>query len=174
MSYIEPNIASSYKKVPVFGQYLYDYILKHKPKIIVEFGTRFGYSAICMAQALRDLGRGHLYTYDNLEQAEFSQLMEIHANIGKYHLEDWITIEVQDFNNWIERPTRFDLLHVDVNNNGDTIKLLKKRLPKAHIIFEGGIPQRDTIEEMKGKTPIVGSSDYKVLLWEFPGLSKLI
>lgn len=168
--YVEPNISSSYKKVPVFGEFLYNYVKEHKPKTIVEFGSRYGYSAVCMAQALRDLKEGHLYAYDNLAQEGVLQSIKIEDNIERYKLEDWITFEIQDFYVWLANPTPFDLLHVDVDNDGEVLRLLQETFHGKHIIFEGGIPLRD---QVGGKVPMVGSVDYSVLVWDFPGLSKL-
>ena len=164
----EPDISSSYKKVPVFGEFFYNYVMKHRPKVIIEFGVRQGYSAICMAQALRDLGEGHIYSYDNLAEGGGIQLVRIKHYIETYDVGKWLTFEVKDFYDWMKNPTPFDLLHVDVDNTGDTIKLLKKTFPKKHIIFEGGIPSRDR-EGQEPMTPL----KHKVLVWDFPGLSKL-
>ncbi len=168
--YIEPDISSSYKKVPVFGEFLYQYVMKYKPKTIVEFGTRCGYSAVCMGQALRDLGEGKLYTYDNLSEGGLIQANRINDAVIDYELEDWVYAGRQDFYEWIENPTPFDLLHVDVDNNGDVIKKLAKKFRGKHVIFEGGIPARD---EVRNEPPMVGSAKYTVLVWDFPGLSKL-
>ncbi len=169
MTYVEPDISSSYKKVPVFGQFFYDYVMEHKPKTIIEFGTRYGYSAVCMAQALRDLGQGHLYSYDDLSQAGTLQMLRIQDSISDYKLDEWITFEVKNFYEWLNNPTAFDLLHVDVDNTGEVIRLLQKKFPNQHVIFEGGIPNRDR----EGQLPMVGSAKYTVLVWDFPGLSKL-
>ncbi len=170
MNFTEPDISSSYKKFPGFGEFFYNYVLKHKPKTIIEFGVRRGYSAICMAQALRELGEGHLYAYDNLKEAGLVQIIRINDNIEKYELQDWITFELKDFYTWIESPTPFDLLHIDIDNTGDVIKLLAEKLPGKHIIFEGGVSTRDRI----GQTPMVGAAPYELLIPKFPGLSKLI
>ena len=78
--FIEPNIESSYlinnkgKKIgepyynPKIGQTLYDYVVKTKPKVIVEFGVLFGYSTICMAQALRDIGCGGIISKSSADE----------------------------------------------------------------------------------------------------------
>lgn len=168
--YKEPNISSSYKKVPVFGQFLYDYVMKHKPKVIVEFGCRQAYSTICMAQALRDLGEGHLYAHDSLKEGGAIQLARIYDHISDYRLDKYITFKVEDFYDWAKSPTPFDLLHVDIDNNGDTIRFLREKFKGKHVIFEGGIPLRDDEAHLP---PIVGSAPYKVLVWDYPGLSKL-
>lgn len=167
--YKEPDISSSYKKVPVFGEFLYDYVMKNKPQIIIEFGTRYGYSAICMGQALRDLGRGHLYTYDDLSQEGVIQKIRIEENIDSFELGDYVTFQQLNLYEWL--PIKFDLLHIDINNDGDVLRYIKDKFHGKHVIFEGGIPLRDQVGD---KEPMVGAIKYKVLIWDFPGLSKLV
>lgn len=169
--YKEPDISSSYKKVPVFGQYLYDYVMKHKPKKIVEFGVRYGYSTICMAQALSDLGKGHIHAYDSLAQEGLMQVIKIQDNIEDSGVDKFITFKVKDFYEWAENPEPFDLLHLDIDNDGDKLKFVRDRFPGKHIIFEGGIPARD---DYSGGVPMVGSVPYEVLMPDFPGLSKML
>jgi predicted O-methyltransferase YrrM len=55
MAYFNYNIPSSYHKNDI-GKTLYNTVLTMNPSIIIEFGTLHGYSAVAMAQALRDLG----------------------------------------------------------------------------------------------------------------------
>ncbi len=45
------------------GEFLYEYVLRHTPKSILELGTSSGYSAIWMAAAASTYG-GHLYTIE--------------------------------------------------------------------------------------------------------------
>ena len=54
MAYYNYQIPSSYYKNNI-GKTLYNTVLTMNPQIIIEFGTLHGYSAIAMAQALRDV-----------------------------------------------------------------------------------------------------------------------
>ena len=47
-----------------FGKVLYDKILEFKPKRVVEFGPKFGYTTLFMATALAARGEGKIKTYD--------------------------------------------------------------------------------------------------------------
>ncbi len=46
------------------GERLYDLVREHKPKKIIEVGSRWGCSAFHIATALRDNGAGMLHCYD--------------------------------------------------------------------------------------------------------------
>lgn len=45
------------------GKFLYDYVLQHKPKVILELGTSSGYSTLWMGAAAATYG-GHVYTIE--------------------------------------------------------------------------------------------------------------
>lgn len=162
-----PDITSSYRRTDnSIGVTLYNIVLELKPEKIVEFGVMHGYSAICMGQALRDLGKGHLYAYDIWSPVYKKEDAE--RNIRNFGLNQWITLGDGD---WNEFKDDFGLLHIDVNNNGDIIKALSMRFPDKHVIFEGGTKERD--EAKPNATPMEGSAPYKVLNLKFPGISKL-
>lgn len=168
--FIEPDVPSSFRRGRGHGQTFYDLVMKLKPKIIIEFGTMCGYSTISMAEALKDLGEGKIYAHDiGVNPYHRMLLME---NIERYKVGAYIEIGDLDFNEWLKNPTDFDLLYVDVDNTGETIKKLQ-RFSGLQVIFEGGIPERDTYPGKENNTPIVGSADYEVINETFPGLSKL-
>jgi hypothetical protein len=104
---------------------------------------------------------------------------EVQDNVNRYGLSKYVSIEKKDFMNWIKNPEPFDLLHVDISNNGDIIKILADAVRPhidagAHVIFEGGSLERDTIEWMKryNKKRITDSGVVYVQLNEkFPSLS---
>lgn len=181
MSFIEPEVESSYKKTPGYGKVFYDLVMDLKPKKIVEFGVRHGYSALCMGQALRDLGTGHLWAYDLWSQKSdhpyqtTQNLMQCAESVEKAGLGEYITFEGKDFFKWIEDPDDFDLLHVDVDNTGSKLKLLEKFRGKE-VYFEGGTKERDKVTWMiaQDEEPIVGSIPFKLIHSGFPGLSKLL
>lgn len=49
---------------PEIGALLYSLVRTYRPGIVVEAGSHIGYSSICIAQALKDNGHGHLHAYD--------------------------------------------------------------------------------------------------------------
>ncbi len=180
MSFIEPNVESSYKKTEGYGKVFYDFVMDTKPEKIIEFGVRHAYSTICMAQALRDLGRGHIYAYDLWNQKPdhlyqtTQNLMQCFNSVQEYGLGEFVTLQGKDFFEWIKKPESFDLLHIDIDNDGAVIKLAAKHLKGKNVIFEGGTPERDKVLWMENHKPIVGSVPFKLLHDGFPGLSKLI
>ena len=69
------------------GERLYDLVRKHKPKKIIEVGTRYGCSTTHLAKACKDNGFGKVHTYD-IEQVlkEFPKdlLPFVEFNIQNY------------------------------------------------------------------------------------------
>ncbi len=62
---IESDAASYPASIyPEIGRFIYSFICIVRPKVVVETGTCYGYSALCIAQALKDQGGGHLYCFD--------------------------------------------------------------------------------------------------------------
>lgn len=178
MIYSNPNIESSYKENNL-GKVLYDIVLDVKPRTIVEFGALNGYSAVCMAMALHEIGKGHIISYDLWTKYPHRNATMIDAkrNAEKYGVADFITFAEGDFYEWDGEP--FDLLHVDISNDGDIIDLLedKVRKSKGIVIFEGGSAERDKVEWVTkyNKRPIGDShASYKIISHSFPSLSQLI
>jgi predicted O-methyltransferase YrrM len=184
MKYKNPNIESSYRDNDI-GKTLYDLVIELKPKNIVEFGTLNGYSAISMGMALHELGGGKIICYDlwDLYKYKHTTIESTQKNIDEYGLSEYIELhqkDIKDFNDF-----EFDLLHIDISNDGDTIEyvyeLVKDYLIKNNktMIFEGGSIERDNIEWMVkyNKRPIVDiikNIQYKVLNNNFPSLSIII
>ncbi|MHB1316305.1 MAG: O-methyltransferase [Minisyncoccota bacterium] len=219
MKYQNPNIESSYQKNDL-GKTLYDFVLEHKPKKIIEFGALYGYSTVAMAMALDEIGEGEIIVYDLFEDYSWTHSAhkhtdtalafrkgwkyyvdmikkdyrewfrkkhditqkEVENHIAQYGLSKYVTIKKGDFMDWIKKPEDFDLLHVDISNNGDVIKLLSEKIQEQKnkggiVLFEGGSYERDSIEWMNryNKTKMNESGvKYKVLNEKFPSLSKLI
>jgi len=182
MSYKFINIQSSYKENNL-GKTLYETVLKIKPKKIMEFGVLHGYSTIAMAQALRDLGGGHIFAYDLFEDYPYNHgtVKEVARNLKKYGVEDFVSIKRGNFFNWLGKWEKFDLLHIDISNDGEIITQAVKKLSKfldlgSVILFEGGIKARDRIDWMtKYKKPpmypLKQKLGYEILNEGFPGLS---
>lgn len=171
----ELNIAPYFK--PKIGKILYDYIIKLKPKVIVEFGVLEGFSTICMAQALKKLGRGNIYSYDlwNSYPYKHSSKEKVLKNLKLYEVENFVTLCDGDFNKWCNKNFKCDLLHLDISNDGEVIENAYKKI-NCDIIFEGGSLERDNCWWMKkfNKKPInsiKNKVNYKVLNDNFPSIS---
>jgi len=141
-SYAENNLGDDIKNI----------IIKLKPKRVIEFGVLNGYSTIRIAQGLRENGEGHITGYDLWEKYPYrhSTIEQARANIRDYVDDEWFTLEQLDFHDWIKDPTEFDLMHLDISNDGDIIEAAYDASPPgAYILFEGGSEERDNIEWMK-------------------------
>lgn len=176
MKYKNPNIESSYRENDI-GRTLYHFVLNNKPKKIIEFGTLNGYSAVAMAMALHELGEGKIICYDLWDKYQFKHTTResTQKTIDDLGLTDFVELREGDFYSW--EPEDFDLAHLDISNNGDTIKDAKERLIGGIVLFEGGSEERDNVEWMiKYDKPRISKCgiDYKVIDSDFPSLSQIV
>lgn len=178
--YIEPELESSYA-LNNLGITLYNYVRYIKPDVIIEFGALNGYSTICMAQALRENGKGRIKLYDLFEKYEYQHatLERLVDTFKEYGVLDYIDIEEKNFFDWIKNPEPFDLLHLDISNTGDIIDILYDKLGNQgkNIIFEGGSEQRDKVGWMQkyNKKHIRDShAKFEIINPNFPSLSKML
>ena len=184
MAYQSVDIESSYRDNDL-GRFIYDTVIRLKPKKVVEFGTLNGYSAVCIAMALKDNDHGHLFAYDLWEKYSYkkSQRNVCLENLTRYGLEDYVTLGQADFWSWIREPVDFDLLHIDISNTGQIVKdayeALKGNLDRGSVIlFEGGSQERDQVDWMLKfkKPPIYSLKDkigYEILCKEHPSISMI-
>lgn len=185
--YINPSLESSYRDNDI-GKTLYDVVIKLKPKKIIEFGTLNGYSAIAMGMALKDLGEGHIICYDLWDKYPYKHttMKNTIDNIEKYGLSQYISCYEQDYYEWLNRSEieQFDLLHLDISNDGSTIEKTYSKLENqikngVKVIFEGGSVERDNIEWMikynkKPINSIKGTElNYEILNEMFPSISMI-
>ena len=176
--YLQPNIESFYN-IHNIGQSLYDIVIKHKPEKIIDFGILNGYSTICLAQAVRDNSFGEIIAYDLFEGYKYKHSVKeiVEYNLKYYDLEKYVILKKMDFHYWINNyTTEFDLLHLDISNDGDIILKMYDNYPKSKVIFEGGSVERDNIEWMSkyNKTKITSiqtNCKYKIINDAFPSLS---
>jgi len=187
--YIEPTVESSYRKNNL-GKVIYDKIVELKPLKVVEFGILHGYSTLCIAQALRDNGyinsadqNGHLISYDLFSVYPYKHGVkaEVEKLLGEAGLFRFATLKQEDFYEWLDRPEEFDVLHIDVSNNGDIIERAYNTLKPfidngSVIIFEGGTKERDNVKWMIDYNkapmfPLKNVINYKILDDRFPGIS---
>ena len=177
------DVKSSYKKNNI-GLTIYDYVMKIKPQKVIEFGVLNGYSAICIGLALRDLGRGgRAYCYDLWEKYPYNHgdINEVQKTLDDLGLTDFVHLDYGDVYEWAQNPEPFDLLHVDVSNDGQRLLQVLEGLKKAKvdsspILFEGGTVERDVKgwNSNNGNTPMSKMKnviDFRVFDERFPGLS---
>lgn len=177
--YIEPEELESSYKLNNLGKTLYDKVIELKPNKIIDFGVLDGYSTIVLAQACKDNGFGRVKVYDLFEKYSFnhSKFDKLIRNIKDYGVADYIDIEQVNFFDWIKNPEDFDLLHLDISNDGDIIDLAWNKLQGQNVIFEGGSEQRDKVGWIVkyNKKPIGKSkANYKVIDDRFPSISMFI
>lgn len=183
MKYTNPDIDSFYRQFN-HGKLFYDMVIKHKPKKIVELGPFAGYTTVSMAMALHELGRGKIRSYDLWDKYPYkhSTLDVAKENARKYGLKDYIDFREGDLYSWLKKPEAFDMLYVDISNNGDIIELVYKALlpeiKKGKIIFfEGGSKERDNVEWMHkyNKRPFADSGVPYIMLEErFPSFGQIV
>ena len=157
MTWEHPQIPSSYEDETI-GKTLYELILKNKSKKIVEFGSFGGWTAVCMAMALRDSGgEGTITSYDignqiiSVPLTKKSEHIGLYSEIDRLGVEKYINFEIADYYQWMEQPLKgdeFDFLYVDVGNTQQTIKLSRQKCQShidngAVVCFEGGGVYRD-------------------------------
>ncbi len=176
------DLPSSYRKHNL-GMVLHNLVIHYRPKTIVEFGVLHGYSTVHMAQGLKLLDRGHLYGYDLWDKYPYrcTTLDMTESNLRRFEVDPFVTLAQVDFFEWLENPTDFDMLHVDISNDGDVIeKMLTKLEPQinngAIVVFEGGSVERDQYSWMVdyGKRPINPLQEkfgFEVIDERFPSIS---
>ena len=181
--YSEPkHIVSSYN-VNDIGKSLYDLVIQHKPLKIIDFGVLYGYSTVCLAQAVHDNGFGEIIAYDLFEDYEYKNGVKdvVKHNLDFYKCKHLVKLEQNDFYKWLDNPTPFDLLHVDISNTGDILIDIKNKLGKfidagSIVVFEGGGETRDDIAWMEKYNatkmfPLKETLNYKVIREDYPTLS---
>lgn len=129
LSYIRNLFAKEYKKIeeycilekkqhiqigPEEGKLLSLFIKIQKIKSIVEIGTLYGYSSICMAKAL--LKDGHIYTIENNPQ--HSRIAK--KNFSAFNLSDKITLiegDALEKINELSAKAPFDMIFIDADKS---------------------------------------------------------
>ena len=177
------EIESSYRENNL-GQVLFDITFDYKPRKVVEFGVYRGYSTVCIAQALRANSQGHVIACDLWEGYAFNHTtMDVaQANLDDDDdLGDYATLWRADYYQWLDNPCKFDMLHVDISNDGDVIeKTLTKLAPQIEagsiVVFEGGSAERDKVGWMTKfhKRPINQLQQkfgFEILDERFPSIS---
>ena len=134
------------------GAVMYDLVLTERPATVVEFGVLHGYMTTCIAQALRDLDAGHLHSYDLWDEFPFhhGEMTAVQKELDDAGLAEWVTLGTGNLHHWLEAPTAFDLLFVDVANDGAVMRTVAEHVADhvaagALVVFEGGSVERDNV-----------------------------
>jgi predicted O-methyltransferase YrrM len=91
-----PDIPTNHKEL---GRFLRSLVLLNRPEIIVELGTWYGYSAICMGQAVKFLHeqfggskhnayRGRVFTVDHYQDCFYSSVF---VTLEGYGVSEYVT-----------------------------------------------------------------------------------
>ena len=141
-----------------------------------------------MAQALKDLGdrSAKVYAHDLFDEYEYRScsMTKVWDNLNKYGVQDYVQLKLMSFDRWLNRMEDFDLMHIDISNNGDVIEKVYNRLSQnksvktGPIFFEGGTQERDKVEWMieynkREMYPLKDELSYDIVDSRFPGLSVL-
>ena len=83
-----------------------------------------------MAQALKNLGEGgKVYAYDLFEEYKYRNFSktEVWNNVNKYEVQDHVQLKRKSFDRWLNTSEDFDLLHLDISNDGDIVLKMHDR-----------------------------------------------
>ena len=144
------NMNSSYNNFLNYGDLLKSIIFLKNPKSILEIGILDGYSLkIFGDNSNKDT---KIEAYDI-----FDDFNGNHGNkeqlIDKFKEHNNITIQYGDFYELHNSKDMYDIIHIDIANNGDVYEFsIEHYLPKLNtnglLILEGGSEQRDNVEWM--------------------------
>ena len=162
-----------------FLKTLYDRVIQKKPNTILEFGTGYGYTTIALAQGLRDLDKydGLLFTYDHYDD-DYSPIPGMNpwthtqeivkTNLDIFGVQNYVKMHSMNIFKWFENPFHFDLIFIDIHNNGDVLnKIFNQKIFResveggAEVLFCGGSKTRDKINIERNEKPIT-SVDCKI------------
>ncbi|NBV76661.1 hypothetical protein EBR66_00630 [bacterium] len=118
MKYTNPDLDSSYRENNL-GKDLYDAVLEHKPKKIIEFGSLYGYSTVAMALALHELGEGSICVYDLFESYMYTHSAHKHTSqesLKKGGLRYYLEAFIMDIPMWLH-PSRNMISRRQVRTN---------------------------------------------------------
>ena len=150
MTFTNPEIESSYQQ-SAMGKVLYDAVIEQRAKKIIDFGILNGYSTVCMAMAARETG-GKVYAYDLFDDYEFKgpDTSMLQENFSRYNVAHLIELKKVNFYEWLNDIEDFDILHLDISNDGDIISKIHKATEnsRGQVFFEGGSKKRDTCDWM--------------------------
>ena len=126
-----------------YGKFLYNEVIKHSPMICYEFGSSWGFTTCAIAKALKDQGKGKLYSYDH----EVQRVQKANNILKQLNLNDVCEVEFKDIFSITSFGLDFDFLYIDIHNNGQKIQevLNKIKYKNKLIYFEGGSNERNKV-----------------------------
>ena len=144
----------------------------------------YRYRCVSIAQALRDTGRGSLSIHHFWSDFPYNaaDFLRGYNNLCDFGLIDYVSFHHTNFYEWLKDPSHFNILHLDISNDGTTIlkaafSLIKPISYGASVLFEGGSIERDGVQWMEdhgcpkiGNTPHHGVG-YEILNNNFPSIS---
>ena len=133
------------------GERLYDLIIEHKPKKIIEVGTRWGCSTVHMATACKHNGFGIIHCYD---------IEDVHVNFPE-DLKPFIKFHHQDYFQLKDKTC--DLLFEDgAHTTGFTSKVLRETTSKVVAVHD--YLHWDCVDTVKDESESVLGSPTEVFL----------
>jgi hypothetical protein len=154
------QLHSSYKDHG-YGVFLYALARTLRPLSCIELGVFQGLSLLSVAAALRDNGRGTIVGIDRFEDYPYRRESHDNArdNIMRCGLRAQAQVRRGDAFAAHEGVASVDWLHVDLSNDGDTVRRIFSQWEdkvSQLMLFEGGGPERDRVDWMLsyGKPPI--------------------
>lgn len=110
MAAFEASFNAQFAVDQATGELLHNLVSMVKPLHVLELGTWRGASAIYMADALQQLGRGHLITVEKSE----ANTRIARANIEEAGLTHFVTVVHQDVDDFLLADReKFDLVFID-------------------------------------------------------------
>ncbi|ORV10736.1 O-methyltransferase [Mycobacterium celatum] len=128
---------------PEAGRLLYSLVRATRPATIVEFGMSFGISAIHLASAVRDNGRGRVVTTE-LSATKIATAQQTFAETG---LDDLITVldgDALETLKGLDGPVDFVLLDGWKELYLPVIELLEPRLSAGSLVIADNTEMADT------------------------------
>lgn len=142
-------LESSYKDHG-YGIFLYALARALRPASCVELGVFQGFSLLSIAAALRDNAHGKILGLDLFEDYPYRHESQERSreNIHRCGLGDRAEVRHADAFAPHDDLPGVDWLHVDISNNGDTVRRLfgqwERRVSQL-VLFEGGSSERDRV-----------------------------
>lgn len=106
---------------------LYALVRAIKPEVVVEIGTSYGFSALHIAQALKDNGRGHLHTAEINE----GRRREAIGNIAEAELSAFVSF----YDRIPLALSRIDIAFLDGAHDEDSLREYLQQVQNARLIL---------------------------------------